>query len=385
VSLFTAQGAIVGWLKTIGVTAKLSEPGHIAQQMLEHLGGLWGVGLLADCETLQLLNKMAGGTRLRRNDDQTIEEQFPLRTATLKDWTDLIARRKGKTRFGGHPLEQFVKRNIIRLGLETDCPNCKAQNWTTLSAVDYQIECERCLKPYAFPQAALRDRNRNWTYRVIGPFTAPDFGRGSYSALLALRALNSYRASGEWMTFATAMTLSFDGVEREVDLIAWKGDDKFDVRRQPRLVIGEAKSLGSGELITKDEIAKLKSVAAKLPDAVVVIAVLRDHFTKNEKKLLTKFVTWGRTPNSYGEPSNPVLLLTSTELLMEHSVTTTWKHLGGKHAQFSSFREMRNLLGFANVTQQLYLDMPSFGKWLEERWKKRLARRQKRASVQKTP
>jgi len=40
--------------------------------MLEHLGGLWGVHLLADLETLKLLNKMAGGfaakTKRRRND-----------------------------------------------------------------------------------------------------------------------------------------------------------------------------------------------------------------------------------------------------------------------------------------------------------------------------
>ena len=33
--------------------------------MLDHLGGLWGVHLLADLETLQLLNKMAGGLRRR--------------------------------------------------------------------------------------------------------------------------------------------------------------------------------------------------------------------------------------------------------------------------------------------------------------------------------
>jgi hypothetical protein len=79
----------------------------------------------------------------------------------------------------------WVMRNVIRLGLETQCPHCNAKNWSTLTAVDYRVTCERCLKPYDFPQAALREHNRNWTYRVVGPFSVPDFGRGSYSALLA--------------------------------------------------------------------------------------------------------------------------------------------------------------------------------------------------------
>ena len=37
----------------------------------------------ADMETLELLNKMAGGVRKRSNED-TIEETFELRTASLQ-------------------------------------------------------------------------------------------------------------------------------------------------------------------------------------------------------------------------------------------------------------------------------------------------------------
>ena len=61
-SLLSANDAIIGSLKQFGIKAELSEPGHIARQMLEHLGGLWGVYLLADIDTLKLLNKMAGGS-----------------------------------------------------------------------------------------------------------------------------------------------------------------------------------------------------------------------------------------------------------------------------------------------------------------------------------
>ncbi len=379
VDLLTTDDAISGSLERFGIKSKLSDPGHIAKQMLEHLGGLWGVHLLADIDTLKLLNKMAGGIRRKRNEEHTIEEYFELRSAPLKDWTDLIARRKTRGLLPSQTLEDFTQRNIIRVGLETECPHCIAKNWSTLTTVDYRVTCDRCLKPYDFPQSALRDHNRNWTYRVVGPFSVQDYGRGSYSALLALRVIDRFHTSTNQMTFATAMNLTFDGVDREVDFIGWRSEDRLGKDHPPQLVIGEAKSLGTGELITARDLARMKTVATKLPGAVVVFSVLRDHFTIAEKKLLTKFVTWGRRVNSYGEPTNPVLLLTSHELLMDFHISSTWKRLGGNHARFSDFEHTRNLLNFANASQQIYLGMPSFHQWYEAQWKKRLARRKAKA------
>jgi hypothetical protein len=377
VSLLSANDAIVGSLGQFGIKAELSEPGHIARQMLEHLGGLRGVQLLADIETLKLLNKMAGGLRRRRNEDDTVEENFGLRTAPIKDWADLVAARETRHRFSRHNLEDFTKKNVIRLGLETDCPHCNAKNWSTLTGVDYRVTCERCLKPYDFPQAALREHNRNFTYRVIGPFSVPDYGRGSYSALLTLRVLGQFNSPTNDMTFSTAMNLSFDGLQREVDFLAWRGDERLgrENRRSLQLIIGEAKSLGQGELITAGDLAKLKSVAAKLPDAVVVISVLRDYFTSAEKQLLEKFVTWSRRVNVHGEPTNPVLLLTAHELTMDFVLSETWKDLGGAHARFADFEHTRTLLDLADATQQIYLGLPPYHQVRREYWDRRLARR----------
>ncbi len=376
VSLLRAEEAVIGSLQQLGIKAELSEPGHIAKQMLEHLGGLWGVHLLANLETLKLLNKMAGGFRRKRNEDDTVEESFELRSASIKDWADLIARRQANGSLPAKALADFTKRNVIRLGVETECSHCKAKNWSTLTAVDYRVTCERCLKPYDFPQAGLREHNRNWTYRVVGPFSVPDYGRGSYGALLALRVLDHFRSTMDRMTFATAMNLSFDGIQREVDFIAWHGDERMqETHRPPQLIIGEAKSLGPGELITASELAKLKTVAAKLPESVIVIAVLRDHFTATEKKILTKFVAWGRRANVYGEPTNPVLLLTAHELTMDHHLSSTWKALGGKHARFADYEHSRTLFNLADATQQIYLGMPAFHQERAEYWKKRHARR----------
>ena len=146
-SLLSAGDAITGSLEQLGIKAELSEPGHIAKQMLEHLGGLSGMYLFADLDTLKLLNKMACGLRRKRNEDDTVEETFELRSAPVKDWTDLIAQRHARRSLPGKSLADFTKRNVIRLGLETECPHCNAKNWSTLTAVDYRVTCERCLNP----------------------------------------------------------------------------------------------------------------------------------------------------------------------------------------------------------------------------------------------
>ncbi len=368
--------AITGLLKTYGIEATLSEPGHIAKQMLEHLGGLWDVHLLADLNTLTLLNKMAGATRRTSNEDDTLEENFGLKTVPLKEWVDLIAKRKQHRSLRSINLEDFTERNIVRLGLETDCNNCHAKNWSSLTEIDYQVTCEQCLKTYDFPQASLRKQNRNWTYRVVGPFSIRDYGLGSYSSLLTLRVLERYSLSMDDLDFATAMKLRFDGIEKEVDFIALHAEERNHNHQQsPKLVIGETKSAGRGQLVTSKDISTLKTVASKLNEAIIVVSVLRDHFTPDEKKLLKRLVEWGRRVNMYGEPTYPVLLLTSNELTMASDLTMTWNSIGGKHAEFTGFEHTRKLSNFADSTQQIYLDMPSFSQARNEYWKELHTRR----------
>ncbi len=376
ISLLSADDAIIGSLEQIGVKGKLSEPGHIAKQMLEHVGGLWGMHLFTNLDTLKLLNDMAGGVRRKDNKKSNVEENFALRTADLKKWTDHISTLKEKQSPLNKSLEEFTKRNVIRLGLETKCPNCNVENWTSLTAVDYRVNCERCLKTYEFPQASLGRDNKIWTFRVVGPFAVPDFGRGSYSALLALRFLDRFRSSTDRMTtYATAMNLEFDDVKQEVDFIAWLGEDHVNkVNRPPQLIIGEAKSLAQGEMIKSNELEKLKRVATKLTGTIIVIAVLRDHFTEAETIALRKFVNWSRRVNVYGEPTNPVILLTSHELTMDFLLKSTWEKLGGKHAKFADYRHHADLFSLADATQNIYLDMPSFEHVRRENLERRRAR-----------
>lgn len=377
VTLLTMEDAVIGSLKLLGIQAELSDPGHVAKQMLDHLDGLWGTHLLADLETLQLLNKMAGGVRRKNDATETIEETFERRSAPMKEWIDLISRRKEQRPLQALTLADFTKKNLIRLGLETVCPHCQVTNWHSLTTVDYGVTCERCLNHYDFPQAELRENNRNWHYRVVGPFSVPDYGRGSYSALLTLRVINSLHSSFDEMTFSTAMNLKFDGIAAEADFIAWRRAENHGTHNPPELLIGETKSLGKGDLIKPKDLAKLKAIGQKLPGAILVISVLRESFTTSEKKWLQQFVKWCRRPDDHGRQTNPVILLTANELFFEHMISATWEKLGEPFKSFADYEHTRNLHSFADATQRIYLGLPSFHQWYEAERKKRLARKKR--------
>ncbi len=377
IELLTREDALIGTFRRLGIESKLSEPGHIAKQMLEHLGGLWNVDLLCDLETLQLINKMSGGVRRRNRDNDEIEENFERRSVSGKVWADIISRRKQKGALVRLELADFTKKNIIRLGLETDCPHCHVTNWHSLTVVDYSVVCERCLNPYDFPQSELRQHNKNWAYRVIGPFSVPDYGRGSYGALLTLRVLEKFSGASSEITYSTALDLEFDGICTETDFAVLWRKEMIDQQSSPELILGEAKSLGKEDIIKQKDLKKLKTVGRKLPGAVIVISVLRDNFTPSEKELLVPFVNWARRLDEHGRPTNPVILLTAHELFMDHFITSTWKALGEPYASYAEYWHTQSLQNFAEATQRVYLNIQPFHQWRDKEWKKRVARKKR--------
>jgi hypothetical protein len=376
VTFLTKGEAVIGALEQREIKAVLSDPGHVAKQMLDHLGGLGGVRYIADLATITLLNKMAAPVRRRTNGREETEELFPLRSEGIKAWTDIISRRRQKLWSSNIALADLTNRKILRLGLETSCPHCHTDNWHSLSATDYELTCERCLKPYEFPQADIREKNRNWAYRVIGPFSVPDYGRGAYSSLLTLRALQEVRSSHNEMTFSTALNLEFEGRRCEVDFIALWRKESFETSPVPAIIIGETKSLGAGDLIKLGDLSRLKELAAKLPGAYIAIAVMRDHFTTGEKALLRPFVQWARRLDADGHATNPVILLTGHELFADHDMLSTWKELGEPYVRFTDHFNSRNLELIAQSTQAIHLGLPPLWEVRRERWERRAVNKQ---------
>jgi hypothetical protein len=357
--LLTGTQAVTAWLHEHGVEASPSDPGHIAEQILLSVGGIGGTPLLADRDTLKLLDRMAKS--VRRHADGTIEE-FEDRAIGVDRWKALVHRRTNTGLYRWINLDAFVKANVLRLGLSVACPSCMKKNWVGLAAMHEQLMCERCLKPFAFPQGSLDFDHTPWRYRVVGPFSVPGFAGGAYATVLALRAFANTISIGDGeLTYATGLDFAGIGPSPcEVDFTCWyRRRAMFGRNEEPVLVFGEAKSFAA-EGFKSVDIDRMAKLAEKFPGAFIVFATLKDDLSDAEKSSIGALAIQGRAPLENGRPQSPVIMLTGTELFASWGLGQAWKEKGGQHARFAEPAGVRldNLWILAELTQQLYLGLP---------------------------
>lgn len=362
----TGTDAICRWLKKKGIEAKPSSAGRIASQMVEKLASLHAADLIADKDTIQLLNKMAMQERTSNSKSTSNTKTFEGRTADSGRWHELVKKRaKNSLRFKVS-LEQFTNRGILKLGLGLNCPHCTHSNWYGLDGVDYSVTCERCLKEFSYPQGSKEPR---WKYRVIGPFSVPNFAEGAYSVALTLTTFaKSLSPVGDiGMTMTTGMNLKCDAFEREIDFAFWYRKERMlNQKSEPHFVIGEAKSFAV-EAIEKGDLEALQAVAKKLPGTVLVVSVLKENFSEKEKHLLEKLVRWG-WKSVEGRMRAPVIMLTGVELFADWSVQKSWQQKGAPYPADANISVFSDLELFAMETQRIHLGMDYYSH-LEQKYK----------------
>jgi len=183
-------------------------------------------------------------------------------------------------------------------------------------------------------------------------------------------------SSGQELTLASGRKL-------EADFILWnQRKQMFGNDHATEIVFGEAKSFGK-DAFKQDDIDKMKLLAQFFPGAIFVFASMKEaeELSQEEVSRIRKLAEWGREYNKERKQSRaPVIVLTGTELFTPHYLDISWKEKGGKHKELIEPGWVRtdNLRVLADITQQLYLKMPSYGKWREDKWKKSAERRKKR-------
>jgi hypothetical protein len=222
--------------------------------------------------------------------------------------------------------------------------------------------------------------NCKWAYRLAGPFSLPDYAGGGYCAALALRffcgilkhhdRVNVTWSAGQELELAPGHAI-------EADFILWYQRTQFFGNDYPTdIVFGEAKSFGK-DAFEAEDVERMKALATRFPGAIFVFATLKQavELSQGEIERLGELALWGREYlTNIRHTRAPVILLTGTELFAAYSLHEAWKAAGGKHAQFREagrFRE-NNLRVLADLTQQLYLNLPSYSAWLELERRKRL-------------
>lgn len=358
--LQTGRGAVVGWLKTHGIDAEPSEEGQIATQVIKAAGGLMASGMFADRETIELLGEMAEGHAYLSRNGRQVLASTPARSKHINQIQQHFTAREKRSFGYWNALKYFLKRGVFKAGLHVQCPTCGNQNWLDLESISARPTCSRCLNEFEFSQAPEHLQKVKWFYRVIGPFAAPDYARGGYAVALTLRALSSDHDSET--TWSTGLKLN--QLNCELDFIGWhrRAGTGHAERNEPSLVVGEVKSFGRAA-INDEVIATLKNVGSRFPGAIMVASTLRQagDLSLSEIGRLRKLALWGRRDTKDGQPINPLIILTGTELFSEHNISHSWKKEDGEETHPSY--DFSNLHTLAELTQERYLGLPP--RWYE--------------------
>ena len=159
-----------------------------------------------------------------------------------------------------------------------------------------------------------------------------------------------------------------NNIEIEADLALFFQKSKFGTPRR-ELLFAECKTFNRFE---KKDVERMKVISKEFPGSVIVFSTLNSSLTQNEKRLFRPLVKQGRKLWKEDRTSNPVLILTSTELFSHISLDHTYKEKGGEHAKFEDRHfDMHQLRPLCDITQQLYLDMQSWSDWFYKEVKKR--------------
>jgi hypothetical protein len=165
------------------------------------------------------------------------------------------------------------------------------------------------------------------------------------------------------MTWTTGLVL--EQLKREVDFFAWFRPTRFltEETDEPVVVIGEVKSFGRNA-IDDNAIGSLKVVATQFAGAIMVVASLREigDYSPDELRRLRELALWGRASMYQGQPRNPLIVMTGTELFSEHGIYENWKGSGGETDNIVAHASVdpSNLFEVAELTQQRYLGLPRY-------------------------
>ena len=342
------------WLNANETPATTSDAGMATQQIIQTLEGFGGVGCLAHKGVIELLDRIANRPVTKTAEYQ--ELRCDLKCA-LED-----------ERLSEGVFRTLVAQKAVELGLELKCSKCGAWSWYAVNQLDYLLTCSFCFKHVGFPVTdPLNCKNSRWAYRVIGPFAQPDYAKGGYAAALAVRFLASVagRTVRSEVTWSPGKEIKITPEKKlEADFILWQQrKEAFGLDYPTETVFGEAKSFV--RKFNQHDVSQMKQLAETFPGSILVFAALKedDDFSNKEIERLKKLAKWGREYDREREQSRaPVIVLTGTELFTEYSLEESWEEKGGMHKDLIRPARARthNLRVLADLTQQLYLGMPSY-------------------------
>lgn len=347
-----AEAIFMKWLELKGWKVELSSAGRIAKQMMQQLGGVNDISILAQKEILSLLHKM------NSSDGKFLAEEEVRGKIQQAENQQSIFSKIASGMLGKKTLPQLIAANVFQLGMVIQCPICEQSSWYSVKNVDYNLQCPRCLGNLSFPSAS---KEVKWAYRTIGPFSSSNQAQGAYTVLLSLRFFSMFRFDGSATTPLMSFKAQKNGTNIEVDLALFFQESRF-LYPKTELIFVECKTFKSFE---EKDTKRMLDLGKQFPQAVLVFATLKESLNDDEKRLLRDVVNCSRENRKNKRPFNPIMVLTGTELISDTHFILNWENTADIRGTFAHNIDPdidfsvgpRILLEFCDIMQQIYLDM----------------------------
>lgn len=329
-----AEPIFKAWFKERGWETELSDSGHIVKHVLKQFGGIWGTNLLTAEQVFEVLGEIVREKWVDQRNMKRLVHQCA---------------NKGSRIGADRIMKWLVDANIVKLGIELTCPQCRQRSWYSVAEADYELECRQCLENFKLPSESLKEIN--WAYRGQGAFTSREASQGALAVILTLRLFSRP---------------SFDQITPMLSFNAKKGDDLMEIdlalhTRKMRSGLPEKSVLfvecKSYNEFARLDIEKMEAFTWQFPGTAMVFSTLRRSLEKREITMLTAVAKRSLKTRLRGGAAMPLIILTGNELFSSSELRQTWERLGGKYARYGgwSYHEDENDW-LAKATQHLYLD-----------------------------
>lgn len=265
--------------KSAGASISMSQPGVIAQNLINFLGEIEG------CRLLKVDGIRRAVRELNRRGalDARAVTQIIGQNWHADDNDDLVLQSgQNGSLNAGLAFDALVKSKLIKPGLKFRCEQCKQEDWYPVGDFTEKYKCNFCFLNQDVPRLDKLE----WTYTTSGLITTQDEGYGSLPVILALWRLNHMDMARNAQGM-TSIQIVGKNINQEIDFVHLITEQEGGYK----LVIGEAKGLNT---LTDRDVAKMRKVAEMFKDPpYIAFVTLKDQLNQQEKDRIKRLVNKG--------------------------------------------------------------------------------------------
>ena len=259
-----SRDTIAEIFRTFGMKVKPSQAGLISDRLIQQMGGLQGCRVFKITGVRDLIENYSPYQSFTRSAAITKIGNVRDGKPHFSDFENLFIEYRLQPKL--KPEDAFIyllNKDVFRVGLNFDCPNCNLRFWSSLNEVKTMVVCEYCGHRF---NVTTQLKDRDWAYRRSGLFGRIDNQEGGIPVALTLQQLDTVLMS-QWKLFTTGTEISFDAIpgkkcESDLILITQTHEGRL------QLLIGECKTR---KPISEEDVSNLKSVADAFPEHKVEV------------------------------------------------------------------------------------------------------------------